>query len=59
MGPMGVLLTITIGVCIWVSGWALGIKSFDAFMVTILFAVIAASAYVVTPFIRRLAGREA
>ncbi len=59
MGPMGVLVTITAGVCFWVSGWALGIKSFDAFMVTILLAVIAAGAYVVTPFIRRLTGREA
>ena len=58
MGFMGVVVTITLGVCVWVTGWALGIKSFDAFMVTVLFAVIAAVAYVVTPYVRRLTGRE-
>jgi len=57
MGYMGSLVLVTTGLCIWVSGWALGVKSFDAFMITIALATVAAASYTLTPYVRRfLAG---
>jgi hypothetical protein len=53
MGPMGILVCITTGLCFWVVGWALGAKSFDAFMVTIALATLAATSYAFTPYLRR------
>jgi hypothetical protein len=38
---MGLILTVTAGLMIWIVLWALGIKSFDAFLITIVLAVIA------------------
>jgi hypothetical protein len=31
---MGLILTMTAGLCIWIVLWALGIKGFDAFLIT-------------------------
>lgn len=39
---MGVVITGTVGLVIWIVLWALGIKSFDAFLIVILLALIAA-----------------
>ena len=33
---MVILVALTVGLVCWVSAWALGVKSFDAFMVTAL-----------------------
>ena len=55
---MGALLAVTFGLSIWVIGWALGVKSFDAFMVTILIAVIVATVHIVRPVVHRFTGRE-
>ena len=38
---MGVLLTLIAGLVIWVVLWAIGAKSFDAFLITSLMLVIA------------------
>ena len=46
---MGVLLTTIAGLVIWIVLWALGVKSFDAFMITTLMLVIAAAAHIVAP----------
>jgi hypothetical protein len=46
---MGVLLTLIAGLVVWVVLWALGAKSFDAFMITILLLVIAAAGHLLAP----------
>ena len=55
---MVILVAFTVGLVFWVSGWALGVKSFDAFMVTALLTVIAAAYYVSKPFIQSFLGRD-
>jgi Mn2+/Fe2+ NRAMP family transporter len=52
---MGVLLTLISGLVVWVVLWALGVKSFDAFMITILMLVLAAAGYMLGP---HLPGRQ-
>ena len=52
MAPlMGILLTTIAGLVVWIVLWALGVKSFDAFMITVLMIVIAAAAHIVAPFL--------
>ncbi len=46
---MPILVALTVGLVWWVSAWALGIKSFDAFMLTALILVLAAGWYVLKP----------
>jgi predicted PurR-regulated permease PerM len=47
-----VLVALTVGLVAWIVLWALGVKSFDAFLITILLVVTAATARLVEPFIR-------
>jgi hypothetical protein len=54
---MAVLVALTIGLVWWVSAWALGIKSFDAFMLTAFIVVLAAAWYVAKPFVQSFLGR--
>ena len=54
---MVILVAFTIGMVWWVSAWALGVKSFDAFMVTALILVLAAGWYVVRPYVQNFLGR--
>jgi hypothetical protein len=49
-----VLVAFTAGLVVWVVMWALGIKSFDAFLVTIAITLVAATAQIMSPFIKRL-----
>ncbi len=49
---MGVLASFTVGLVVWIVLWALGVKSFDAFMITILLVLVAATARIVEPFVR-------
>jgi hypothetical protein len=48
---MGLLLTFIAGLVIWVVLWAIGIKGFDAFMITIVMVLIAAAAHIIAPFL--------
>ena len=54
---MVILVALTVGLVWWVSAWALGVKSFDAFMVTALILVLAAGWYVVRPYVQSFMGR--
>ncbi len=56
---MQVLVVLTIGLVFWISAWAFGVKSFDAFMVMGLLTVTAATIRIVMPFVNQLLGREA
>jgi hypothetical protein len=51
---LSVLVAFTVGLVIWIVMWALGIKAFDAFMVTVGLTLIAATARIMSPFIKRL-----
>ncbi len=46
---MGVLLTLIAGLVIWIVLWAIGAKSFDAFLITIVMMIVAAAAHIVWP----------
>ena len=46
---MGVLLTRTAGLSVWIVLWSLGAKSFDAFLITIVMLIVAAAAHLIWP----------
>ena len=47
---MGILLTTIAGLALWIILWAIDVKSFDAFLITVLMVVIAATAHIVAPY---------
>jgi hypothetical protein len=48
---MGLFITTVVGLVIWVVLWAVGAKGFDAFMITLLLIVTAATARMIAPFL--------
>jgi hypothetical protein len=44
---MGLFLTLITGLVIWIVLWAIGAKSFDAFLITLLLMIMAAAAHFV------------
>jgi len=46
---MGVLLTLITGLVIWIVLWAIGAKSFDAFLITMVMVLLAAVAHIIWP----------
>jgi hypothetical protein len=48
---MGVIVATTVGLILWLVLWALGIKAFDAFMLTVLIAVVAATLRMIAPYL--------
>jgi O-antigen ligase len=46
---MGVLLTFIVGLSLWIVLWAIGVKSFDAFLITIVMLIVAAAAHIIWP----------
>jgi len=48
---MGLFLTLTVGLIVWIVLWAIGVKSFDAFMITALMVVIAATLRMLAPYL--------
>jgi hypothetical protein len=48
---MGLFLTTCVGLVLWIILWALGAKAFDAFLITILLVIIAATVRIVTPYL--------
>jgi hypothetical protein len=55
---VSVLVTFTIGVAIWITGFAFGVKSFDAFMITILLVVGAITVRAARPLVDMLLNRS-
>jgi len=55
---MIVLVALTVGLVFWITAWAFGIKSFDAFMFAALLTVMAAGIRIVMPFVNQLMGRD-
>ena len=48
------LVALTVGLVFWITAWSLGVKAFDAFMVTILITLVAATARVMMPFVNKI-----
>jgi hypothetical protein len=46
---MGVILTTTAGLVLWIVLWAIGVKSFDAFMITLGLIILAVTARLLMP----------
>jgi hypothetical protein len=58
LSQVSVLVAFTVGVAFWITAYAaLGVKSFDAFMVTILLVVVAVAVRAVKPFLDRMLNR--
>ena len=52
-------MALTGGLVWWIAAWALGIKAFDAFLLTLALVIGAATARMIAPFLQQLLGREA
>jgi hypothetical protein len=48
---MGVILTATAGLCIWIVIWALNVSGLDAIMITIVMVLIAVGVRNLLPFL--------
>jgi hypothetical protein len=48
---MGVVLATTFGLILWIVLWAIGAKAFDAFMITVLIALVAATLRMLLPYL--------
>ncbi len=48
---MGLVLAITVGLVAWIVLWSLDAKGFDAFMVTVLVALVGATARMLSPYL--------
>lgn len=55
---MTVLVTLTVGLVWWITAWSFNIKALDAFLLTLLMVVMAATWTIVRPFVDRFLGRE-
>jgi hypothetical protein len=55
---MIILIALTVGLVWWISAWAFGLKSFDAFLLTAAMVVAAAAIVLLRPFLDQLRGRE-
>jgi len=54
---MVVIWALIVGLVIWVSAWALGFKSFDAFLILLLLVVGAIAFRAIKPFLDQQLGR--
>jgi hypothetical protein len=48
---MGLVLATTTGLVIWLVMWALGVKPFDSFLITVLIVVVAATVRILLPYL--------
>lgn len=51
---MMVLVALTVGLIFWITAWSLGVKSLDAFLVTLALVLIAATVRQLLPFIHKI-----
>jgi hypothetical protein len=52
---MGLVLTTTFGLVLWIVLWAIGAKALDAFLITAVVITLGATARILAPY---LPGRE-
>jgi hypothetical protein len=46
---MGFIFSLTAGLVVWIVLWSIGVKSFDAFMLTTLIVLLAAGTRILLP----------
>lgn len=51
---MIVLVTLTVGLVVWLTAWAFGIKAFDAFLFTALITFVAVAVQMAMPYLRQI-----
>jgi hypothetical protein len=52
---MGLVLTTTFALALWIVLWAIGVKAFDAFLITAVVIVLGATGRILAPY---LPGRQ-
>jgi hypothetical protein len=55
---LSVLVALAVGLVFWIVAWALGVKAFDASLVTVALVVTAVAARMVSPFVKQVLGRQ-
>jgi hypothetical protein len=55
---MGLIVTTTVGVSLWIILWSIGAKSFDAFLLTVLLVLIALGIRLLLPYLPGNASRR-
>jgi hypothetical protein len=55
---MLLVLTTTVGLIVWIVLWAIGVKSFDAFLLTLGMIVLAATVRMILPSLPGSRGDE-
>jgi hypothetical protein len=48
---MGLVLTATAGLCLWIILWALNVSGFDAILIAVLMVLIATAVRTLLPFL--------
>ncbi len=48
---MGLILTGTAGLCLWIVLWALSVKGFDAILIAVLMVLVAVAVRSLLPFL--------
>ena len=48
---MGLFLTTCAGLVLWIILWAIDVKPFDAFLLTLLMIIVAATLRIVSPYL--------
>jgi hypothetical protein len=48
---MGLVVATTFGLVIWIVMWALGVKAFDAFLITVLIVLLGVTARMLAPYL--------
>jgi hypothetical protein len=48
---MGILLTTIAGLVVWVVLWAIGVKSFDAFLIPLVLVLLAGTLRILVPYL--------
>ena len=50
---MGVIVTATAGLCLWIVLWALGMSGFDAILIALVMVLVAIAVQTVVPHLTR------
>lgn len=48
---MGLILTATVGLCLWIILWSLNISGFDAILIAVLMVLVAIGVRNILPFL--------
>jgi hypothetical protein len=49
LAAMGLVLTVTAGLIVWIVLWSLDVKAIDAFLITIIIALVGATVRMLLP----------